>query len=147
MRLILLKAVAGIGRAGEIVEVQPGFGRNYLLALRLAAPLTSALLERRQREATAKARKAAQRDQEHRQLAATANGRKLTLRQRAHGDRLFGSVPRELIRDELRRQLDLEVPVDAILLETSIRTIGDHRLTLQFGRHQAELRLTVTPYG
>ena len=39
-KLMLVKAVAGLGDLGDIVKVRPGYARNYLLPKRLAAPVS-----------------------------------------------------------------------------------------------------------
>ncbi len=41
MQIILTDEVKGVGRAGEIVNVKDGYGRNYLLPNKLAVPATS----------------------------------------------------------------------------------------------------------
>lgn len=38
MKLILLKTVKGLGQTGDVVQVKPGFGRNYLIPQKLALP-------------------------------------------------------------------------------------------------------------
>lgn len=41
IQLVLLKDVTNLGKAGEIVQVKPGYARNYLLPKNLAAFLNS----------------------------------------------------------------------------------------------------------
>ena len=41
MQIILTEEINGIGKAGEIVNVKDGFGRNYLLPKNLAVLATS----------------------------------------------------------------------------------------------------------
>ena len=38
MKLILLKTVKGLGQTGDVVQVKPGFGRNFLIPKKLALP-------------------------------------------------------------------------------------------------------------
>ena len=46
MKLLLVEDVEGLGKTGEVVEVRPGFGRNYLVPKRLAVvPSDGALRE------------------------------------------------------------------------------------------------------
>lgn len=41
MQIILTEEIKGVGRAGEIVSVKDGYGRNFLIPKKLAVPATS----------------------------------------------------------------------------------------------------------
>ena len=50
---ILLKDVDSLGKAGEAIDVSPGYLRNYLLPRKLAQPATAGALEEARRRAEA----------------------------------------------------------------------------------------------
>ena len=45
MKVILRTTVDNLGRAGDVKEVKPGYGRNFLLPRKLAEPATEAALK------------------------------------------------------------------------------------------------------
>src|SRR4029078_12877788 len=70
---ILLKDVESLGKAGEAIDVSPGYLRNYLLPRKLAQPATAGALEEARRRAEAAertAREAAERAEENASLLA-----------------------------------------------------------------------------
>ena len=50
MKLILKKSVENLGEAGEVIQVKPGFGRNYLIPQGLAYIATQANIQRLEQE-------------------------------------------------------------------------------------------------
>ena len=65
---ILLKDVDGLGEAGAVIDVSPGYLRNYLVPRKLAQPATKGALEeaQRQREAAERAEREAALERERR---------------------------------------------------------------------------------
>ena len=45
MKIILLKSYENLGKVGEIVNVKPGFARNYLIPNKIASLATSKILK------------------------------------------------------------------------------------------------------
>src|ERR1700742_897136 len=91
---ILLEDIETLGERGAVVEVSPGYLRNYLVPRKLAEPATTSALkvtQRRQDDAERAAREAEERARE----GASVLGRTvLTIAQQAGDDgRLFGSGP------------------------------------------------------
>ncbi len=93
MKLLLCKNVEKLGIVGDIVDVRPGYGRNFLLPQGIATEPTTGNVRR-----LAEARKIAEADliRERKQLEAYTeklNGAEVTLRARANDDGvLYGSV-------------------------------------------------------
>ena len=131
---ILLKDVDELGKAGEAVDVSPGYLRNYLQPRKLAQPATAASLEdaRRRHEAAERAaREAAERAQE---TAALLSKTVLTIQHRAGEDgKLFGSVTTKEIADAIREARGLRVDRRRIRLDDPIREIGTYLVEVEVG--------------
>ena len=129
---ILLKDVEPLGKAGEAVDVSPGYLRNYLLPRKLAQPATAASLEdarRRQEAAEERERQAAERAGE---TAALLSKTVLTISHRAGDDgRLFGSVTAKEVADAVRQARGLKVDHRKVRLEEPIRELGTHMVEIE----------------
>lgn len=134
MRVILKKEVPNLGDAGDIVNVKPGYGRNYLIPRGLAIPASEGSvkqLEHQQRLAEAIKRKELD--------GAKGLGEKLgntsvTIRREAgDDDRLFGSVTNRDIVEALAAE-GLEVDRKSIQLEDHIRSLGLFQVPVRLHR-------------
>ncbi len=129
---ILLQDVEQLGEKGTVVEVSPGYLRNFLVPRKLAQPATKGALEAAQaRQAAAEraAREARDRAQEN---AATLSRTVLTIAQQAGDDgRLFGSVTAQDIADAIRDARGIRVDKRKIQLEEPIRNIGTHMVVVE----------------
>lgn len=124
MKIILTQEVTGLGSPGDVVDVKPGYGRNYLLPQGFAMPWTKGA--EKQVSQIKRARSAREiRDLGHaEEVKARLDSLKVTFPARA-GDqgRLFGSVtPAEIVAavtkaggpDLDRRRIELSGPVKAL---------------------------------
>lgn len=122
--IILQEDVENLGATGEVVDVKPGYARNYLLPQGLALPATEGNLKRiheerrREQRAEERVREAAE------EKASKLSGRSITFHERAgEGGQLFGSVTAADICEQLETE---GVPVDRtdVLLEEPIKELG-----------------------
>jgi large subunit ribosomal protein L9 len=141
MQVILLERVPKLGQMGQVVNVKPGFARNFLIpqgkALR-ASERTLADFERRRVQLEANNLKA---KEEAQALAAQVDGRSATiLRQASETANLYGSVS---ARDIAKAFTDAGVTLDRgqIRLEEPIKTLGLHQVTVAL---HPEVEVTVT---
>jgi large subunit ribosomal protein L9 len=129
---ILLRDVDRLGERGDIIDVSPGFLRNYLLPRKLAHTATPASIAeaKRRMEAQERAqREAAERAQEN---AALLSRTVLTISQPAGDDgRLFGSVTAQDVADAIRQARDLKLDRRKVQLDEPIRTTGTHMVTVE----------------
>ena len=129
---ILLQDVESLGERGDVVDVAPGYLRNYLLPRKLAETATTASIQaaaqRRERA------EQAQRDAEERanESAALLSRTVLTIPQRAGYDgRLFGSVTPQDIADAIRDARGIRVDRRKIHLEEPIRHTGTYMVVVE----------------
>ncbi len=126
VEVILRKDVADLGRAGEMVNVRPGYARNYLVPQGIALVATEGN-RRRFEEERRQIEQSAEREREAAQeLAGELEGRALSFVRRAsESGRLFGSVTAADIADELEKD-GVAVDRRAIRLDDPIKDLGEH---------------------
>jgi large subunit ribosomal protein L9 len=131
MKLILTREVAGLGLAGEIVEVADGYGRNFLVP-RGAAILWSKGAEKQIAQIT-RARDAREiRDLGHaREIKADLEKLSVSLGARAGKDgRLFGSITTADIADAVKTAGGPVLDRKRIQIDGHIKTTGSHTVTV-----------------
>lgn len=133
MKLILKQDVEHLGEAGQVVQVKPGFGRNYLLPHGLAYVASSANIQRLEEE-QAKGEENARRDfLEARRRASQLEDVSLTFAERAGDDgKLFGSVTvADIVEQANAGSLDFELDKKTVLLEEPLKSLGVSNVTLR----------------
>jgi len=131
MKLILREDVENLGKGGELVEVKPGYGRNYLLPRGLAVlanPRNLREIEHQKQVAAAKAAKMrASAEALARRLADTPVSLK---RKVGEQDKLYGSVTAIDIAEALG-QRGLSIDRRAIALAEPIKTVGEFEVPVK----------------
>jgi large subunit ribosomal protein L9 len=126
MKVILMSDLRHRGRRGQVVEVKPGFARNFLFPQGLAREATAGNLKLFEQERKKiDARHTAERNAAA-EIAARIAGLRLSLRKRAmETGALYGSVTASEVVEALRRQ-GVEVDRRQVDLAGGIKTVGDH---------------------
>jgi large subunit ribosomal protein L9 len=129
---ILLQDVETLGERGDVVDVSPGYLRNYLQPRKLAQPATTGSIAeaQRRREAADRAqREASDKAQEN---AALLSKTVLTITHPAGDDgKLFGSVTAQEIVDAIRQARGLRLDRRKVHLDEPIRHTGSHMVTVE----------------
>ena len=129
---ILLQDIETLGERGAVVDVSPGYLRNYLIPRKLAQPATRASIEaaRKRMEAAERARaEATERAQEN---AALLTKTVLTIPAQAGEDgRLFGSITAQDIVDAVRDARGLKLDRRKVALAEPIRSLGTHMVDIE----------------
>jgi len=132
MKLLLCKNVAALGIVGDVVDVNEGFARNYLLPRRLATEPTAGNVRK-----LADARRQAEEEMARERsvlegIARSLEGVEVTIRARANEDgHLYGSVGRREISAALAEE-GHHVSVEQIQLHTPIRRLDNIEVELRF---------------
>ena len=135
MKVILKEDMSNLGVAGDVVDVKAGFGRNYLIPQGLAY-MASAANVKRVEEKKKRGEERTRHDYlEARRRASQLEGVSLTFRARAGEEgKLFGSVTNADVADRLNETgMDFEVDRRWVHLEEPLKTLGDFRVSVQFG--------------
>lgn len=110
MKVILLEDVYKQGVAGELVEVAPGYARNYLIPRRLAVKATPGALRQFENLSKRAEVRRAERQHKYSQIAEQIEGLTLTFGVRAgETGKLYGSVTQAEIAEKLHEALGLEI--------------------------------------
>ncbi len=134
MKVILKQDVEKLGKAGDVVKVVPGYGRNFLIPKKLAVEATPGNIKVMELERLAQAR----RDQRDK-VAAEVVAREIvklsiTIRQKAgEGGTLYGSVTAIDIGEALAAH-KIEVDKRKIQLDDPIKTIGEYQVPIRLHR-------------
>ena len=123
MQVILRERLDNLGNAGEVVDVKPGYARNYLIPQGLAYEATATNVRRIESERARQAQKETATLNEARERAKSIEGISLTFHARAGQEgKLFGSITSADIAEKLaeqgvqldRRAIELEEPIKAL---------------------------------
>lgn len=140
MKVILLKDVKGIGRAGELITTSDGHAMNLLLPKKLAVQATPQALAKHKARAAYELKEIEQLTALAKQLAAEPIIFKL--KTGTHGE-VFSSVTKEDILAAVSKKGVVEIKID---LDKPIRTLGLHHATLHLG-HGIETKITIEVTG
>lgn len=146
MQVILLKNVDKLGEEGEVVEVKPGYGRNYLIPQGLARMATEGVLKQHREERRQQARKRAHKRESAEEVAEEIESIEVEIAARVgEGERIFGTVTTQQIAQELSKQ-GFDVDRRGIELHEDIRRLGVYHATVNLhGDVEADLTIQVVP--
>ena len=144
MKIILKENIENLGKKGDIVDVAPGYGRNYLIPKNLALEVTPKNLKMIEIQQQALKKGLAKEMESHRELIDQLNQVTLTfLRKAGDKDTIFGSVSSTDIREALG-ELNFNIEKKKIVLEEPIKKLGNYTVSLKvFPDEKAELKIEV----
>lgn len=148
MKVILVKDVPSLGKAGSVVEVREGYARNYLLPRGLAREATEGQLRALEQERAARDRKLARERERAAHMAEALRSRPVRIRAKAGAaGRLFGAVTAQQVAEALR-QMGFQVDRRQVELPEPIKAVGTYRVgvRLPHGQH-VEVEVQVTGDG
>jgi large subunit ribosomal protein L9 len=131
MQLILLQDVNNLGKAGELVSVRPGYGRNFLVPRGYAVTATVHNKNRLDHEKSVIARKVEKERATANELATRINGMTLQFeRMVGEDEKLFGSVTSRDIADQLKRA-NVDIDHRWIQLDQSVKALGKYEVPVR----------------
>lgn len=149
MQVILKTDVPKVGQVGDVCKVADGFGRNYLLPQGLAMLASPGALKQIGDLKRSETRRQDRQRAEMNDLAAKIGREALTFKARVgETGRLYGSITATDIAEALEAQLGSPVDRRKIVLDDTIRTLGDHAVPIHLMQGvDAVIKVTVEADG
>ncbi len=146
MKLILREDVENLGKGGELVEVKPGYGRNYLLPRGLAVPANPRNVRELEHQKAVAQAKAAKLKASAQAVAKRLSETPVTLKRKVgEQDKLYGSVTALDVAEALAAR-GLEIDRRSIDLSEPIKTIGDFDVQVKLHSEVVgKVKVTVLP--
>lgn len=143
MEVILLEDVKSLGKKGQIVKINDGYARNYVLPKKLGLEANAKNLNDLKLEKARQAKQAAEELQEAKELALKVEEKpvKLTMKT-GEGGKTFGTISTKEISAEAKKQLGLDIDKKKMKLDEPIKTLGTHIVTVKLHK-EVTAKLTV----
>jgi large subunit ribosomal protein L9 len=149
MQVILREDIEKVGLRGEVVDVAPGFARNYLLPRRLAEPASRGRVAEIEKLAAKRSQHEAQSFDQAQELVQKLESAELRFDvQAGETGTLFGSVTATEIADRVWETQRVRIDRRKLDLPESIKRIGRYEVPVElFTDVTATLRLAIVPEG
>ena len=144
MKVILREDVDNLGKGGELVEVRPGYGRNFLIPRGLAVLANAKNVRELDHQKKVAEAKAAKLKQSAEAVAKRLAETPVTLKRKVgEQDKLYGSVTALDLVEALAAR-GLQIDRRSIDLAEPLKTVGDHKVKLHVhGERFAEILVKV----
>ncbi|MCM8784832.1 MAG: 50S ribosomal protein L9 [Candidatus Omnitrophica bacterium] len=132
MKIIYIKDYQNRYKKGEIREVKDGFARNFLIPYGYAVEATEQNLKLlKEKEKIEEAKKKRKLDQA-REIKNILKESSITIMAKAGRDeKLFGAITNEIISEEIKKQLNIEIEKHQIILEEPIKKLGIYKVPIR----------------
>ncbi|RUM46162.1 MAG: 50S ribosomal protein L9 [Hydrogenimonas sp.] len=133
MKVLLIKDVKGLGKAGEIKDVKDGYGKNFLVAKGFAKLATDEVIQAWQEEQKRKAEEEAKEIAHLQSLKEKLENLNLVIAKKlgANGS-LFGAITNHDIADALKEQ-GIEIDKKIIHIDHAIKATGSYEADVKLG--------------
>lgn len=145
MKVILLQDVKALGKKGEIVNVNDGYARNFILPKKLGVEANGKNLNDLKLQKNNEAKVAQEHLDAAKKLAEELKAGKVVLTMKVgEGGRTFGSVSSKEIAEAVKSQMNLDIDKKKIQLKEQIKTLGTHIVSVKLHPEvTAELSVSV----
>lgn len=132
MEVVLLEDVKALGKKGQIVKVNDGYARNFILPKKLGIEATTKNLNDLKLQKANEARIAEEQLEAAKELAKKIEESSITVSIRAgEGGRAFGSVSGKEIAQVISSQLGLDIDKKKLVLPEPLKTFGTHEVPIK----------------
>lgn len=146
MKVILTKDLDNLGKAGALVEVKPGYGRNYLLPRQLAVAATAKNIRQLDHQKAGILARAAKEKQNMTAMAQKLSSVEVRLKRKVgEQNKLFGSVTSKDVHEQLTAQ-GYQVDRRQVHLPEPLKEVGTHEVEVKLHSEvTAKVKVTIAP--
>ncbi len=135
MKVVLLEDVKSLGKKGQIVKVNEGYARNFILPRKLGVEANPKNLNDLKLKKANEEKVAAQQLAAAKELGAKLESASVTLSIKAgENGKAFGSVSGKEIAKAIEEQLGLEIDKKKLVLSDPLKTFGTHDVPVKLHR-------------
>ena len=132
MEVILLEDVKSLGKKGQIVKINDGYARNFVLPKKLGLEATPKNLNDLKLKKANEDKIAKEKLEAAKEFAKVLEESTVVVKIKSgEGGRTFGSVSSKEIAQEAKKQLDFDIYKKKIVLDEPIRTLGTHVIQIK----------------
>ncbi len=132
MKVILLQDVKSLGKKGQIVDVNDGYARNYVLPKKVGVEATDKNKNELKLQKAHEDKVAAQKLQDAKDFAKELEGYKIEVGLKAgENGAVFGSISSKEIAESAKKQFNLDLDKKKIQLEEPLKTFGMHEVSIK----------------
>ncbi len=137
MKVILKEDVQNLGQQGDVVEVKPGYARNYLMPQKLATLFTKQQKKSIEEAQIVEQRKLEREKDQLESVLKQVEDLNLSLKmQSEEDDKLFGSVTKlDIVK--LLEENGITIDKKYIDLSSPIKTLGEHKVSIVFTKEMS----------
>jgi large subunit ribosomal protein L9 len=146
MEIILLEDVKKLGKKGEVVKVNDGYARNFIIPKGLGVEATNQSKNELKLQKAAEVKRKEEQLEEAKIFAEKINNTTVIIEVKSgDGGRMFGSVSTKEIAKTAKDKLGLDIDKKKMQLNEPIKTLGTHIIPVKVHPQvMAELKVKVT---
>lgn len=129
MKVLLLKDIKGLGKAGELVNASEGYVRNMLLPSKSAQIATDSVLKEYNKKIEQNKAKEAKNKAEAEELAKLIGKEKIVISAKVGSNsKLFGAITNFDVSDAINKKYNLSIDKKKVVIKESIKALGTYHV-------------------
>ena len=138
MKVILLEDVKSLGKKGQIVNVNDGYARNFILPKKLGLEATSKNLNDLKLQKQNDEKVAQEKLDAAKALAEKIKEKSITVKIQAGVEgKVFGSISSKEIATEAKKQLNMDIDKKKIVIPDAIKSLGTYNVNIKLQRRNS----------
>ncbi len=145
MKVILLQDVKPHGKKGDMVEINDGYARNFILPKKIGVEATNANMNDLKLQKANQEKIAAQQLEDAKVLGAKLEELKVNMKiKTGEGGKTFGSITAKEISEALKKQHGIDIDKKKIVMKDAIKSVGSFSVSVKLHtKVTAELSVSV----